>query len=99
MIVGSHVDILSSDPQQLKEKCDLVKEIAQHTIRTEQFAGFVPLDCRQLSPTSCSTIVETYWKVKSRVTLATPGTRMGKMPFSSATCCVAFSPTRSARQL
>ena len=49
VIVGSHVDKLSSHPQQLKEKCECVKEIAKHAIQKEQFAGFVPLDCRQLS--------------------------------------------------
>ena len=49
VIVGSHVDKLSSDPQQLKEKHDHVLEIAKHAIREEEFAGFVPLDCRQLS--------------------------------------------------
>ena len=70
VIVGSHVDILSSDPQQLKEKCDLVVEIAQDTIRTEQFAGFVPLDCRQLSPDHVQPLMNIVRK--SRDTLATP---------------------------
>ena len=94
VIVGSHVDILSSDPQQLKEKCDLVEEIAQHTIRTEQFAGFVPLDCRQLSRDHVQPLMNILEKVVIPWLLPK---RMRKC-LSPATCCIAFSPTRSARQ-
>ena len=72
VIIGSHVDILSSDPQQLKEKCDLVVEIAQDTIRTEQFAGFVPLDCRQLSKDHVQPLMDILKKGRDTCTLATP---------------------------
>ena len=43
------MDKLSSDPQQLKEKCEHVEEVEKDAIQKEQFTWFVLLECHQLS--------------------------------------------------
>ena len=49
IVVGSHSDKLSSDPLKIKKKYEYVEEIATDALQKCWFAGFVALDCRQLS--------------------------------------------------
>ena len=49
IVVGTYMDNISSNPQQLKKECEHVDKFAKGVVERKQFAGFVPLDHNQRS--------------------------------------------------
>ena len=76
--VGSHKDMLSSEPQQLARKCKFVEDTAKDALGKHHFAGFVALDSRQLSSENMEPFLIIL--TKSIDDLAVP--EMDKMNFS-----------------
>ena len=76
--VGSHKDVLSSEPQWLASKCKFVEDTAKDALGTQHFAGFVALDSRQLSSENMEPFLTIL--TKSIDNLAVP--EMDKMNFS-----------------